>query len=98
MDNKRILHIGIGIVIAIFLYFLYYSIKMENINNKIVKETIEQFEIKKEIDSLRILNNYLETLNKKDGTAINYIKKNIVKNDSIINTLTLQQLQKLLSK
>jgi amino acid permease len=95
MDRKKILYTGIAIVIALFSYLCYCFIEK---NNKIQKEKLIQVEIKKQIDSLRILNNYLETLNKKDGTAIKDIEKNIIKNDSIINTLSLQQLQKLLSK
>jgi hypothetical protein len=98
MDKKKILHVGIIIVIAIFSYLCYYFIKQNNINHKIHQQEIKQFEIKKQVDSLRILNNYLETLNKKDGTAIKQIEKNIIKSDSLIDTYDFLQLQKLLSK
>lgn len=98
MYKKRIFHIGIVIVIALFSYLTYYFIKKNSINNKIQQEEVKQIEIKNNIDSLRILNNYLQILNTKDGTDIKQIEKSIIKNDSIISTYDFLQLQKLLSK
>ena len=98
MDKKKILHIVIVIVIAVSTYSIYRYIKNNNIEKQLEKVKIEQKDIKRKVDSLRIINNYLEILNKKDGITVKQIKHNITKIDSIVDNSNLTELQKLLYK
>ena len=98
MDKKKILHILIVIVIAVSLYSIYRFIRNNKIEKELEKANIEQIEIKRKVDSLRIINNYLETLNRKDGVTVKQIKQNISKIDSIVDNSNLTELQKLLYK
>lgn len=98
MDKKTILHIGIVIIIAILSYFLVIKILQNNTEKKITKINVIKKEIINRVDSIKIINNYIDTLNKKDGVQVKQIKQNIIKSDSIIDNSSINELSKLLYK
>ena len=98
MDKKTILHIGIVIIIAILSYFLIIKILQNNTEKKITKINVIKKEIINRVDSIKIINNYIDTLNKKDGVQVKQIKQNIIKSDSIIDNSSINELSKLLYK
>ena len=98
MDNKNI-KIGIAfIVIAFLVYIITTTIRQNKLDNKIAKLELEQKTIIKTRDSLIIINNVIDSLNKQDEKDVNKIKKNITKIDTIVNNSSVYDLQRLLYK
>lgn len=98
MNKKTILHIGIVIIIAILGYFLVIKILQNNTEKQITKIQVIKKDIINRVDSIKYINNYIDTLNKKDGVQVKQIKQNIIKNDSIIDNSSINELSKLLYK
>lgn len=98
MNKKTILHIGIVIIIAILSYFLVIKILQNNTEKQITKIQVIKKEIINRVDSIKYINNYIDTINKRDGVQVKQIKQNIIKSDSIIDNFSINELSKLLYK
>lgn len=98
MDKKKLLHLGIVIVIAIALLYMIFTFIQKHKEKQFNQLQQEQHTIELRVDSIRIINNYLDSLNKKDGVQVNQTKKNISDIDSIIANSSIRKLQDLLNK
>lgn len=96
MEKKTLLHIGIISVIAILIIFLIVKL-VQNSNNSKLDKTLEQkIIIENKIDSIKIINYQIDSLNKKDGTKLENTKNNLSKIDTIVNNAGIYELAKLL--